>query len=386
MVETKYIDVDRKQTLAAQEQDSAQRSQLNIEQWQVLIALHRTLLHEHRNFFLASQNPSASPALSYLAAKYSMPARMWCHSFHSFLEVTRHRLPESLDHLLAFVYIDYTMMALLYKTVPSFEDTWIECLGGLARYRMAFEDVNIGDREVWSGVARLCKAAERTCQIGRQSCYIAFLTRPNTLQESFLYTQYITSGTTYNCARNSITKMSNPIDTKSSAHPPSSSARHLFIKDPGAVFPSKFAASNVLEPSQRAPPLVEITYNIPNLKRNYKRVKSATYVLIDSKRLLDRLLGNFSVFGFFHCVQASGLESLGSQNRSSTTVTTFSSFISSHLELLFPASCCIFVPVSLLVASSYSRPHVYGCMMGVSSIVLLTTTDNTSMSAMVSTT
>ncbi|KAK0714488.1 hypothetical protein B0H67DRAFT_489629, partial [Lasiosphaeris hirsuta] len=42
-----------------------------------LIALHRTLLHEHHDFFLASQYPSASPALRRLASKYAKPARMW---------------------------------------------------------------------------------------------------------------------------------------------------------------------------------------------------------------------------------------------------------------------------------------------------------------------
>ena len=88
------------------------------------------LLHEHHDFFLASQHPAASPALSRLAAKYSMPARMWRHGIHAFLEVLRHRLPESLEHMLAFIYIAYSMMALLYETVPAFEDTWIECLGG----------------------------------------------------------------------------------------------------------------------------------------------------------------------------------------------------------------------------------------------------------------
>jgi hypothetical protein len=30
---------------------------------------------------------------------------------------------------------DPPMMALLYRTVPTFEDTWIECLGDLERYR-----------------------------------------------------------------------------------------------------------------------------------------------------------------------------------------------------------------------------------------------------------
>ena len=33
-----------------------------------------------------------------------------------------------LDHMLVFIYLAYSMMALLYETVPTFEDTWIECL------------------------------------------------------------------------------------------------------------------------------------------------------------------------------------------------------------------------------------------------------------------
>ena len=129
MVEAKCIDIDERQSAAAQEKDPIKRVTLKNDQWQSLIALHKQLLHEHHDFFLASQHPSASPALSRLAAKYSMPARMWRHGIHAFLEVLRHRLPESLEHMLAFIYIAYSMMALLYETVSTFEDTWIECLG-----------------------------------------------------------------------------------------------------------------------------------------------------------------------------------------------------------------------------------------------------------------
>ena len=129
MVEAKCIDIDERQSAAAQEKDPTKRVSLKDDQWQSLIALHKQLLHEHHDFFLASQHPSASPALSRLAAKYSMPARMWRHGIHAFLEVLRHRLPESLEHMLAFIYIAYSMMALLYETVSTFEDTWIECLG-----------------------------------------------------------------------------------------------------------------------------------------------------------------------------------------------------------------------------------------------------------------
>jgi hypothetical protein len=130
MVESKCIDVDN-----AQNSNADGNHQLNNEQWQALIALHRTLLHEHHDFFLASQHPAASPALRRLASKYAMPARMWRHGIHSFLELLRHRLPASLEHMLTFIYLAYSMMALLYETVPTFEDTWIECLGDLGRYR-----------------------------------------------------------------------------------------------------------------------------------------------------------------------------------------------------------------------------------------------------------
>ena len=167
MVEAKCIDVDGKQTAAAREKDPAKRTQLTPEQWSALIALHKTLLHEHHDFFLASQHPSASPALTKLAEKYSMPARMWKHGIHAFLEVLRLRLPGSLDHMLAFIYIAYSMMALLYETVPSFENTWIECLGDLGRYRMAIGDEDVKDRDVWGGVARFWyeKAAEKNPQV-----------------------------------------------------------------------------------------------------------------------------------------------------------------------------------------------------------------------------
>lgn len=157
MVEAKCIDIDERQSAAAQEKEPAKRFELKNDQWQSLIAIHKQvgldpsklltkalrminltscifkLLHEHHDFFLASQHPSASAALSRLAAKYSMPARMWRHGIHSFLEVLRHRLPDSLEHMLAFIYIAYSMMALLYETVPAFEDTWIECLGRSSR-------------------------------------------------------------------------------------------------------------------------------------------------------------------------------------------------------------------------------------------------------------
>ncbi|KAK4220472.1 hypothetical protein QBC38DRAFT_321844, partial [Podospora fimiseda] len=53
-------------------------------------------------------------SLRRLASKYAMPARMWRHGIHSFLELLRHRLPASLEFILMFIYLAYSMMALLY--------------------------------------------------------------------------------------------------------------------------------------------------------------------------------------------------------------------------------------------------------------------------------
>ena len=131
MAEKKCIEVDDGQIVAGEA-----RQILDNGQWQALIALHRTMLHEHHDFYLGSQHPSASPALKRLASKYAMPARMWRHGIHSFLEVLRHRLPDSLEHMLAFIYMSYSMMALLHDTVPAFVETRIECLGDIDLYRM----------------------------------------------------------------------------------------------------------------------------------------------------------------------------------------------------------------------------------------------------------
>jgi hypothetical protein len=235
MVETKCIEVDNAQS-------SHSDTKLNNEQWQALIALHRTLLHEHHDFFLASQHPSASPALRRLALKYAMPARMWRHGIHSFLELLRHRLPASLEHMLTFIYLAYSMMALLYETVPAFEDTWIECLGDLGRYRMAIEDEDIRDREVWTSVSRhwYSKASDKKPDTGRLYHHLAILARPNALQQLFYYTKSLCVPLPFASARESIMTLFDPILNSTTAQPsrliPIDAA---FVKAHGILFSEK---------------------------------------------------------------------------------------------------------------------------------------------------
>ena len=198
MVEKKCVEIDQQQ--------AASPTKLSSEQYQALIALHRTLLHEHHDFFLASQHPSASMQLRKLATKYAMPARMWRHGIHSFLELLRHRLPDSLEYMLLFVYLSYSMMALLMESVPSFEETWIECLGDLARYRMAIEDSDIKEREIWADVAKMWyhQAADRNPDVGRIQHHLAVLSRPNIVQQLFYYSKALVTQTPFQNARESI--------------------------------------------------------------------------------------------------------------------------------------------------------------------------------------
>jgi len=76
MVEAKCIDVDERHLGASREQDPAPGAFLRDDQWQSLTALHKQLLHDHHDFFLASQHPSSNHSLMGLAAKYNMPGRL----------------------------------------------------------------------------------------------------------------------------------------------------------------------------------------------------------------------------------------------------------------------------------------------------------------------
>ncbi|KAK1980232.1 hypothetical protein LZ30DRAFT_135630 [Colletotrichum cereale] len=209
MVESKCIEVDEAQSSASMGESEPR---LNNEQWQALIALHHTLLHEHHDFFLASQHPSASPALHRLASKDAMPARMWRYGIHSFLELLRHQLPDSSEHMLSFIHLAYSMMALFHETVPTFKDTWIECLGDLGRYWMAIEDDDCKDREVWTSVSRhwYIKASDKAPMAGRLYHHLVILAGPKSAREFFKYTKSHLVHRPFLSARESIMKLFEP--------------------------------------------------------------------------------------------------------------------------------------------------------------------------------
>ena len=210
---------------------------LSNEDWQGLIALHRTLLHEHHDFFMASQHPTASPSIRRLPTKYAMAARIWRHGIHSFLELLRHRLPHSREHMLRFVYLAYQMMGLLMESVPAFYETWIECLGDLARYRMAIEVADMRDRENWSDVARMwynC-AADRSPSTGRIQHHLAVLARPNIVRQLFYYSKALISVSPFVNARYSIMLLFDPL-LDSDSHEKYNKAERCLVTAAGIMF------------------------------------------------------------------------------------------------------------------------------------------------------
>ncbi|KAJ2893949.1 hypothetical protein MKZ38_008055 [Zalerion maritima] len=200
MVEEKCI-----QVVDTQMKSSESLSQ---DQWQALVSIHRTALHEYHDFFLASQHPSASPALKRLATKYSMASRMWRHGIHSFLELLRLRLPESMDFMLTFLYLAYSMVSVLYESVPAFENILMESLGDLARYRMAIEDNDMAEREVWGATSMhwYFKKLQVTPDVGRLCHHLAVLSQPNILHEMFYYSKSL-------CLRNPFKSTTDSIKT-----------------------------------------------------------------------------------------------------------------------------------------------------------------------------
>ncbi|KZL84051.1 hypothetical protein CI238_13367 [Colletotrichum incanum] len=162
------------------------------EQMQGFMAQQEKLLREHYDFFLTSQHSLASKLIQNLPITFAMPSRLWNHGIQEFLDLLRGNLPASMKHMLSFIYLTYPMMLSLYelyKEAPTFKSIWIECLGDLARYRMAIEDDDPRVREKWKSVSRLwyTMASDEAPKTGRLYHHLAILAQPNALEQLFYY-------------------------------------------------------------------------------------------------------------------------------------------------------------------------------------------------------
>lgn len=179
------------------------RAEISPFQWQPLISLFRTLLREHHDFYLACAHPDANPSLAELPEKLEMPRRLWYIGIFGLLELQRRRLPESLEHMLSFMYEAYYMLTTILETVPRYEEVWMECLGDLARCRMRLELGDVSEYGLWAEIARYWynKTADKMPNQGRLQHHLAVLAQTDIVLQLFLYTKSITSVLPFTPAR-----------------------------------------------------------------------------------------------------------------------------------------------------------------------------------------
>jgi hypothetical protein len=164
-------------------------------EWQEMLSLHQTLIYQHLDLFLVTQHPSADTELKGFPKEYKMTARLWIHGIHSILELLRKRLPGSQNYMRSFFCLVYTTMTILLESVNGFGETWIECLGDLARYRMAMEESDMTARNNWAGVSRhwYNAVADHSPEEGRIQHHLAVLARPDMIRQLFYYTKALLS-------------------------------------------------------------------------------------------------------------------------------------------------------------------------------------------------
>jgi len=115
-------------------------------------------------------------------------------------------------------------------------------LGDLGRYRMAIEDDEPRDREVWSNVAKFWynKASDKSPNTGRLYHHMAILARPYTLEQHSLYARSLTCVNPFESAKGSIMTLFNPVlQSKDATQRRPSSFETVFIRAHAIFFASK---------------------------------------------------------------------------------------------------------------------------------------------------
>jgi hypothetical protein len=211
-----------------------------------LITLHRRLLDEHHDFFLSPQLLSTGGRLRKLASRFASPEHVWRHWIDPFLELLRHHLPASLGRLFTFVNPPHSLMELWSDTMPTFEDSWIECLGDLGRYRMAIEDDEIRDREVWTPVLRhrYLQTPNIAPAVGKDHHRLATMTLPHAMYQLLRHAGSIRVSTLFTSAKDSVMTLFDPVlNTRSSIPPFAEETGSISQNNERVSSPSLFASS-----------------------------------------------------------------------------------------------------------------------------------------------
>jgi hypothetical protein len=184
-VKSERTGVDTKQAKQAECMQGKESIKLSDNQWQITIAGHRTSFHEHH----VSQHPAASPAVGLRRPDF--------HSLFDAILVLSFQ--DSLDDMLVFAYLCYSIQSLLFEAVDMFEETWGECSGDLGRCRITIDDRENRGREFRSNFWRRWRvsAAGKIPQVGRLYHHLAILAGPSAIQQLFYYTKSLSVSQPY---------------------------------------------------------------------------------------------------------------------------------------------------------------------------------------------
>ncbi|KAH8168360.1 est1 DNA/RNA binding domain-containing protein [Sarocladium implicatum] len=130
-------------------------------------------------------------------------------------------------------------MALLHEPVQAFDETWVECLGDLSRYRIAIKDEDTNNQEIWTSFSRhwYTKASEKLPFPGRLYHHLAILARPNALNQLFCYTNLLCTRNSFPAAGESILTLFDPVLERAGGE--SLQVDSAFIKVHGLLFTRK---------------------------------------------------------------------------------------------------------------------------------------------------
>jgi hypothetical protein len=116
----------------------AERLDFSASEWKSFRELHQQLLGIYLDFFRCSYHPSATEDLRSIAQQRNMPGKLLKFGIHSFLDIARYQLPESLEHMLSYINYAYKSLQTLLEGVSVYRDIWLEGTRQLAWY-MLFE-------------------------------------------------------------------------------------------------------------------------------------------------------------------------------------------------------------------------------------------------------
>ncbi|TFY56018.1 hypothetical protein EVJ58_g7892 [Rhodofomes roseus] len=118
----------------------------DMEKWKRLLVDHKELAEKVQNLLTLTLAPTVPASLRNIPTKYNLIARLWAHAFHRLLESLRQAASPpnnshvALEYLQDFIYYAYTFYCALLeeRNLSDFRSGWVEALGDLSRYQMAY--------------------------------------------------------------------------------------------------------------------------------------------------------------------------------------------------------------------------------------------------------